>query len=91
MCYADGVFDARFNHYVTVWEGGFSSGSSRFVWSISLKMFSLGKYLYSFLISVHQRGNSLNPTTKIVTVELGSEDIQGKNLWERTFYSYHTT
>ena len=85
VSYADGVFDSRFNRFITVREGRSLIYITIYYFSWSFwfickkkKMLSLTIFL-TFLLYVDRRQSSINATTDIVTVRLGSDDIQGEN------------
>lgn len=87
VCYADGVFDSRFNRYVTVREGAILKANlGPFnimfgLYNIKKKTEQFSNFLFPILID--QREDSLNPTTAIVAIDLSQQNSQGENSQRR--------
>ena len=93
VSYADGILDTRFNRFLSVREGKKStiSLSSRLMLACSHSIVKSFIYMIKkcLIMLLDRRESSLNPPTTIVSIALGTKDVQGKsfhltgvfNLW----------
>lgn len=79
MSYADGIFDPRFNRYVTVREGRLSGFCSSLKADVRVIYFLLyEKHLFIYVYLADRRQDALNSTTEIVAIALNGQNIQGE-------------
>lgn len=84
LCYADGVFDSRFNRYLTVREGSLLIYLSFLIYLTEICFyifFSLTQFSFMNFIAflLDRRESSINATTTIVSIDLCGNHIKGKN------------